>query len=86
MSPTAPKAPPPQPTVPALQNPSLIAAEEALKTGHLPLLARAFEKPFSLATRHTAKALLWRLSPTRLSPFPIAGCLIFAYVAFTTQH
>ncbi|HNN94640.1 MAG TPA: hypothetical protein PKI03_20330 [Pseudomonadota bacterium] len=89
MSPTAPQASPASPadSAPLSQNPDLIAAEEALKTGHFAAARVLLQKPIQPGDEAHRKALLWRLSPDPFVAMLIAGCLIFfAYVALTTQH
>lgn len=89
MTPTPPQASPASSadSAPLSQNPNLIAAEEALKTGHFAAARVLLEKPTQPGDDAHRKALLWRLSPDPFVAILIAGCLIFfAYVAFTTQH
>lgn len=84
--PAAEKKPAPE-SAPLSQNPDLIAAEAALKTGHFAAARVLLAKPPQPGDAEHRKALLWRLTPDPLVAILIAGCLLFfGYVALTTQH
>lgn len=78
---------PAPPAPPLSDNPNLIAAEAALKTGHFAAARELMAKPAQPGDEAHRKALLWRFSPDPFVAILIAGCLLFfGYVALTTQH
>ncbi len=78
---------PSPPAAPTSDNPNLLAAEAALKTGHFAAARVLLDQPAQPGDSEHRRALLWRFSPDPLVAILIAGCLIFfGYVALTTQH